>query len=234
MNFLWDRNITSVPCTHHWFHLRFRLLTINRIQSILVPGGPREFYDTKMKFLAFELTGDVCCATIPFSSAALRGGQLLYLVLLVTWLRGACGSCARSGSSIINGKCSTTWASPVVSDYGWTSLHWRTPTSASWFCCQCFLCQLLWWFGAATASESASGGISNFSVKCQGTIHCAVDKKKSLCAEAIGPQYHDTRNCILFVNYIPLDKSSIKCRWLCFTKCLGRGAFHKHLVLHPL
>ena len=66
-----------------------------------------------------QMTGDVCCATIPFSSAALRGGQLLYLVLLVTWLRGACGSCARSGSSSINGKCSTTWASPVVSDYGW-------------------------------------------------------------------------------------------------------------------
>ena len=64
-----------------------------------------------------KMTGDVC-ATIPFSSAALRGG-LLYLVLLVTWLRGACGSCARSGSSSINGKCSTTWASPVVSDYGW-------------------------------------------------------------------------------------------------------------------
>ena len=66
-----------------------------------------------------KMTGDVCCATIPFSSAALRGGELLYLVLLVTWIRGACGSCARSGSSSINGKCSTTWVSPVVSDYGW-------------------------------------------------------------------------------------------------------------------
>ena len=65
------------------------------------------------------MTGDVRCATIPFSSAALRGGQLLYLVLFVTWICGACGSCARSGSSGINGKCSTTWVSPVVSDYGW-------------------------------------------------------------------------------------------------------------------
>lgn len=42
-----------------------------------------------------------------------------------------------------------------------TCLHWRTPTSASWFCCQCFLCQLLWWFGAATASESAASGRKN-------------------------------------------------------------------------
>ena len=34
--------------------------------------------------------------------------------------------------------------------------------------------------------------------------------------------------------FIPLDKSFIKCWWLCFTKCRGGRSFHKHLVLHSL
>ena len=33
---------------------------------------------------------------------------------------------------------------------------------------------------------------------------------------------------------IPLHKSFIKCRWLCFTKCRCGRSFHKHLVLHSL
>ena len=33
---------------------------------------------------------------------------------------------------------------------------------------------------------------------------------------------------------ITLDKSFVKRRWLCFTKCRGGRSFHKHLVLHSL
>ncbi len=33
---------------------------------------------------------------------------------------------------------------------------------------------------------------------------------------------------------IPLHKSFITCRWLCFIKCRGGRSFHKHLLLHSL
>ena len=43
--------------------------------------------------------------------------------------------------------------------------------------------------------------------------------------------WHIVINCIYC---IPLDKSFIKCRWLCFTKWLGGRSFHKRLVLHSV
>ena len=114
--------MTATQCHIHYIH-ELDTWSFRKSRS---PKFPETILQQKRSCLHWscgissaKMTGDVRRATIPFSSAALRGGQLLYLVLLVTWICGACGSCARSGSSGINGKCSTTWVSPVVSDYGW-------------------------------------------------------------------------------------------------------------------